>query len=207
MCAGNITIFGGILNIMNFTSLKKTEKKDPSSVGHPGFTVLEFLIVVAIMAILIGLILTGLNSARVRAADQGKITNLQTIVVAVEQFRDICRVYPLELKSTETCPELAADNKQLSDIIPEIDSYNFNGSNPNGTASDYVFVPLEDPVNFPGVCIKYHIGVKLNAASDAYAATSSNFNSNNLSGSIGICQQVVGSGFNGADPEYYDIAR
>lgn len=137
---------------------------------HKGFTVLEFLIVVAIMAILIGLILVGLTNARVDSRDQARITNIQNIVVGLTQFHDICRVYPAVLSSADpsaTCFELGG--KTIKDIIPEIDSFAFNAQ-----GSDYLYTGLADASDNL-LCTGFHIGVKLEGTPDGFASSRSAF--------------------------------
>lgn len=104
---------------------------------HKGFTVLEFLIVIAIMSILVGLILVGLTAARTNARDQEKISNLQKIALGIQQYHDICNQYPSDLDDQETCPDLQAQGATLKTIIPEIMDYHL-------TEWDYLVVK---PVN------------------------------------------------------------
>ncbi len=51
-----------------------------------GFTVLEFLIVIAIMCILIAIALASLTSSREKAVDEKKITELKTAALGIEQY-------------------------------------------------------------------------------------------------------------------------
>lgn len=184
------------------TKLLKLAKSGKSS--RRGFTVLEFLIVVGIMSILMALILVGLTGARNRATDQKKIANLQTVAVALEQYRDICRVYPAVLTATETCPELGG--RELGDLIKEIDIYDFNGA---GSSSEYLYVPIES-VYGPGVCIRYHLGVELLSQTDAYAARSAKFTISQLTPpqDYAVCGgSSLSADFDGTQPQYYDLAR
>jgi prepilin-type N-terminal cleavage/methylation domain-containing protein len=63
----------------------------------PGFTVLEFLIVLAIMLILIAIALPGLQQSRVKAEDEKRITDLRTITLGLEQYKQLCEQYPATL--------------------------------------------------------------------------------------------------------------
>jgi prepilin-type N-terminal cleavage/methylation domain-containing protein len=129
-----------------------------------GFTVLEFLIVVAIMAILIGLILVGLTAARKNSRDQSRVSNVQNIAVGLAQFYDICRVYPVSLDSTTVYPCL--DNKTFASLVPDIEKFAFN------TGGEYFYASLADPIE-ADVCTSMHVGVLLETSDASYKATKS----------------------------------
>ena len=177
-----------------------------------GFTVLELLIVIAIMCILIALILVGLNGARAHSHDENKMSTIQTIVVGLGQYHDICNVYPATLTgspqaSGETCTGL--NGKYLSDLIPNLASYNFNGG-----SSDYWYTPLAtgDQNNpDPNTCIAFHIGVKLETT-DSNETSKSGFqvgtgtNPNQFSVCAGS-DVAGGVDFPGADPLTFDLEK
>lgn len=131
---------------------------------HKAFTVLEFLVVIAIMCILIALILVGLTGARSNARDQARISNVQNIVVGLAQFHDICRVYPASLASTETCFELGG--KTLGNILPDIDAYHVDPR--------YLYAGIADASDNTS-CIGMHIGVKLENANSGFASSKAGF--------------------------------
>jgi prepilin-type N-terminal cleavage/methylation domain-containing protein len=137
---------------------------------HKGFTVLEFLIVMAIMSILIGLILVGLTAARAHSRDQAKISNLQTIAVGITQYHDICREYPSSLSATETCGGLQGST--LANLIPEIDSYQFN------TGRDYNYAAIALDTDDLDTCSSFHLSVSLERNNTATNAA--RFNSQSM---------------------------
>src|SRR6185503_20253531 len=59
-----------------------------------GFTMLELLVVVAIMGILVGILLPVLGMARRRARQSAANTAMQAITMALEKYRDDFRFYP-----------------------------------------------------------------------------------------------------------------
>lgn len=141
---------------------------------HKGFTVLEFLIVMAIMAILVSLILVGLTTARANARDQAKIANLQKIALALQQYQDICREYPNELIASQSCVALQNANASLGSLIPEIDTYAFN------TQGDYNYAPMAPDQNNPQVCSGFHLWVRLERQNNTTNAARFNSDTQNF---------------------------
>ncbi len=164
-------------------------------VKHKGFTVLEFLVVVAIMSILVGLILVGLNAARSNARDQEKIANLQKIALGIEQYRDICREYPADLIPDQRCDNL--NGSTLENLIPDIATYGFED-----TTSEYGYMPIDDDYgNGPNTCSSYHVWVRLEKDRETNAAR---FDSTNAQ----QCFSTYGRYVNAfADHTIYDIYK
>lgn len=135
-----------------------------------GFTVLELLIVLGIMTILIALVLVGLTRARSHARDEQRVANLQTIALALQQYHDVCKEYPHNLKAIETCDALSPAN--LGSFIANIDDYRVGL---DGQSSEYDYVPLADN-NFPDTCTGYHLYTILESDT-AIAAKGAKFNS------------------------------
>lgn len=160
------------------------------NISPRGFTVLEFLVVMVIMAILIGLVLVGLTAARANGRDQARISNLHTIAVGLEQYHDICREYPADLIATETCAELGSAN--LGTIIDHIDSYNFNAT----PTAEYQYIPIAPDYANTAICSGYHLYVHLETNHDSF--TGAKFNSSNTSNVVTCQSQNPGEGINAA---------
>jgi prepilin-type N-terminal cleavage/methylation domain-containing protein len=62
--------------------------------ARPGFTLMELLTVIAIIAILAGLLLPALAAVRENARKGGCMSNLHQIVQGVKMYKDDWRVYP-----------------------------------------------------------------------------------------------------------------
>ncbi len=138
---------------------------------HKGFTVLEFLIVVTIISILVGLILVGLNAARSNARDQKKIADLQRIALGIQQYHDICREYPASLDTGQTCDNLGGS--AIESIIADLKNYEFN------TGGDYHYTAIADDVKNPDTCSSFHLWVQLEKERNTNAARFDSVNQNN----------------------------
>jgi len=64
-----------------------------------GFTLIEMMIVVAIIAILSGVILTGLNSARKQARDSRRMADIKNIQAQLEVYYNSANSYPSSLEA------------------------------------------------------------------------------------------------------------
>jgi type II secretion system protein G len=62
-----------------------------------GFTLIELMVVVAIIGILTAIVLGNIYSSRGRARDAKRISDISQIQLALEQYFDKCRQYPLTL--------------------------------------------------------------------------------------------------------------
>ncbi len=59
-----------------------------------GFTLLELLIVIAIIGVLASIVMASLNSARVKARDSKRLSDIRQIKVALELYYDVYGYYP-----------------------------------------------------------------------------------------------------------------
>ena len=69
-----------------------------------GFTLIEMLIVVAIIAILSGLILTGLNRARMQSRDARRMADIKNIQAQLEVYYNANNKYPDSLAGANIKP-------------------------------------------------------------------------------------------------------
>lgn len=112
-----------------------------------GFTLIELLVVIAIIGILSSVVLTNLNSARTKARDAKRITDVKQLQLALELYYDVNRVYPATLASGGAS-ELAPT------FIPTIPTP------PSGSGQAvYRYSPLS--VGGSGLCNGYHLGAVL----------------------------------------------
>ncbi len=64
--------------------------------SQAGFTLVELLAVVAIIGILSGLIGVNLNTARLKARDNQRQTDLANVAIALESYRSANKHYPIQ---------------------------------------------------------------------------------------------------------------
>ena len=69
---------------------------------NKGFTLVELLVVIAIIGILASVVLVSLNSARSKARDARRISDLHQLSLALENYYDANQAYPAALTSLET---------------------------------------------------------------------------------------------------------
>jgi prepilin-type N-terminal cleavage/methylation domain-containing protein len=132
---------------------------------NKGFTLAELMVVVGLIAILMTFTLISINKNKVQTRDNLRVSDIQTIRLALEQYRASCGVFPqrlgIEIKNTRTpggdC------NFTLGDFISEIPGPPEYGSsdqvNDQMGPGEYLYVGLSSRRNGP--CFDYHIGVQL----------------------------------------------
>lgn len=142
-----------------------------------GFTVLELLVVVGIICIMVALVLVGLTAARSNAKDQEKISTVQTVVVGLAQFHDICRMYPAILDTVTQYPCL--NNQTLLSLMPNLATTTSN--------SDYQYAGIADSSD-PRTCIGFHMGAKLANQSNSSGTLKAGFGPAEYGTTTVLCQ-------------------
>ena len=112
-----------------------------------GFTLVELMTVIAIITILAAIIIVSLNNARVRARDAKRLTALDQIHDAVEQYRADYGIYPITDCSTNGGPAYASYQGFWStDVV--CSSVDGSGTQTLFQAlSPYITQPVIDPLN------------------------------------------------------------
>lgn len=168
-----------------------------------GFTVLEFLVVVAIIMILLAIILPSLQTARERSYDEKYVTDLKTISLELEQFKQACGSYPDKLDPLVPCDN--DSNSTLEKYIPEITQYNFSDS----SAPNYINYTPFSIISGDTTCVAYHLAIVLkNETTGIFANGDANINSvQNSSIPYGICGSSGSAGIDGTEVHTYDIFK
>ncbi len=118
-----------------------------------GFTLIELMVTVAIMAILTAIVTSNFAQSKAKARDSKRITDINSMQAALEMFYDRCGRYPKEKQSsgvasipdiTDTC---LSGTIKLTDFISKIPvppvaydyAYVVNDSlTSNNNATDYI---------------------------------------------------------------------
>ncbi len=113
-----------------------------------GFTLIELLVVIAIIGVLASIVLASLNTARRKARDARRITDLKQIQLALELFFDAqtTPAYPI---ATVTCDATNTHGLQVlaPTYIPTVPR------DPNGPC--YVYASIPAPIT------AYHLGATM----------------------------------------------
>ncbi|MFA6554631.1 MAG: type II secretion system protein [Candidatus Paceibacterota bacterium] len=119
--------------------------------NNKGFTLVELMVVIAIIAILTGVIIVSVSGARGKARDGKRVSDISQIQLALEQYFDRCRVYPATLALTAThtnCP-VGVTLATFIAVIPKdpVSASNYDYAVDNATTPlDYVLhTTLESP--------------------------------------------------------------
>jgi len=149
---------------------KPTQKFQKRFLLMSGFTIVELMVVVTIIAILLVIILTSISQNKMKSRDNIRISHVNNVRIALEEYRSACGEYPASLqptanngKNNSTC------NYQFSDfmrVLPELPVREGNSlliGTPavplSSVYNNYFYSGLSTSVNGP--CYNYHLGVEL----------------------------------------------
>ncbi len=118
-----------------------------------GFTIIELMVVVAIIALLSGIIITSLTGSKAKSRDARRVSDVNQIQLALEQYFDRCGQYPNTITPansnlttvTNGCPSIGGVTISLASyisVIPKDPSSTVNSGNYdyaiNPTYTDYI---------------------------------------------------------------------
>ncbi len=118
-----------------------------------GFTLIEILVVVAIIAFLASVLLVGLNQARIRARDAKRLADMSQLQKAMELYYSNKRGYPTI--TTAGVPSLTSSEIALLPTAPlPADGSCTSLTNPSGVnANTYYYVPTGTSQVVDGVTV------------------------------------------------------
>lgn len=113
-----------------------------------GFTIMELLVAIAVVALMATLVLASLNSARQKARDAQRVGNILTIRKALEAYLNTNNAYPL--------PAVFISDTAFG-------PYFANGKVPRDPISGatYAYAALQGEALAVGTCGSYHLGASL----------------------------------------------
>lgn len=124
-----------------------------------GFTLVELMIVIAIIALLTGIIMTNLTSSRAKSRDGKRISDLGQIQLALSLYYDRCKQYPIQdlaggpsITDASNCPTGITLGTFIATVPTAPDGKNYDYFVDNATKpADYV---LHTTLEFPNTSIQ-----------------------------------------------------
>jgi len=105
--------------------------------GQKGFTLIELLVVIAIIGILATIALVSLNTARSKARDTRRVSDLRQIALALEMYYDDTGGYPVQAACAAIATPLSVLTTTYMGALP-VDPGTTNTYFYGGTAEDYI---------------------------------------------------------------------
>ena len=151
-----------------------------------GFTIIEIMVVVALVAILLGIVVVNLSKNRAITRDNIRVADIQNIRLSLEEYRVACGVYPASLdlsanngrRPGSTCNNTLGDFISRIPRVPEYSSGNTNYLDDQGVRPEdreqYFYYGLSNEL--AGPCYDYVIGVQLEYGSGNDFADNENAN-------------------------------
>ena len=115
-----------------------------------GFTLVELMIVIAIIGLLSGIIITSLTGSKAKSRDARRISDVNQIQLALEQYFDRCGQYPVQINDTTAdngCVGLSINLGSFISVIPQDPNGGSYGYVVNSTDTDYVIHALLEASN------------------------------------------------------------
>jgi len=109
-----------------------------------GFTLIEILVVIAIMAILMSIIFGSITAARTKSRDNKRLSDVKEIQLALEQYFDANNAYPLSSSNTFTASNALAPYVNPLPTDPSSGAGYYYAS--DGNSYFCVGTTLEDPL-------------------------------------------------------------
>ena len=154
------------------------------------FTLIELIVVIAIIGLLTGIIMTNFGPSRGKARDTKRISDLSHLQLALELYFDRCRQYPPSINDTtvtsSTCPPSITLGSYISVIpaAPASGTYDYAVHDSSGSLIDYV---LHSKLESYNEIIRDGLPSGSGTGSDWSVTTGSSFSCTNASPGTDYC--------------------
>ncbi len=143
-----------------------------------GFTLIELIVVIALITVLATLVISNVRKHRMKARDHVRVADIDKIRIALEQYKLACGEYPERLESDVN--NGCAYGQKLSNFLPHIPvnpQYNDNpsvklqvssnsDSQIKGGINTYLYSALSNQPS--GKCYDYHLGVFFESSKNSF---------------------------------------
>lgn len=141
--------------------------------SRSGFTLLELMIVVVIIALLVGLVLPAINSARTRARIVEVKKDISDLEQAITQFKVSFGIEPpsqMTLYPASADWDLAPNNKRYKGFIKQMwPKFNFSTCGGASDGAKFPSLPAGVPINLNGAeCLVFFLGGMIDASSGSF---------------------------------------
>ena len=148
---------------LSLLSFFKSSNKNTMPKLVSGFTLIEIVVVIGIMAFFSAIIYSSFDTSRAKSRDQKRVSDVSTIQLALEQYFQKNGVYPLTLNKLLDTPS-GSTNPYIS-VIP---------SDPTNVYENQYY-PLTRVEGSPN-CVSYHLWTTFEV-SNVYLESKKGFNS------------------------------
>ncbi len=131
---------------------------------NKGFTLVEMIVVIGIIAVITTVVLMSLDSARSQNRDKVRVADIKSIQLALEMFYNKNKYYPDSLWTGVTS------------LISSVDLPAEIKDPTNDTSHKYVYVPI-NPRSGVTMCRSYHLMATFENNMTEYLVQKANFNS------------------------------
>ncbi|MES2470887.1 MAG: prepilin-type N-terminal cleavage/methylation domain-containing protein [Patescibacteria group bacterium] len=142
-----------------------------------GFTLIELMVVVTIIAILSGVVMSNFGSSRAKARDTKRVSDIASLQLAAAQYFEKCDNYPTKMSSLST-PSCTLNPGTSEQQIVNLGL--FMSRVPTDTDNTpYKYAYMKDS---SGKIVDYHISATLEVPTSTALNDDTDFSSNSVSG-------------------------
>ena len=121
--------------------------KPNTSINAKGFSLLELLVVVAIIGLLTAIAIPEFLSYRARSVDSQMKSDLKNAAVAMDSYFAEKKVYPTSVAAIVAVGFTQTEGVALTIAVPTPSSFTITASKPSGTQPSFTFSSVTGTIN------------------------------------------------------------